>query len=48
MLTVLLPKKGQQEKAQKIEIRGSKPGQKTIEVATEKAQGKEARAAAKK
>jgi HSP20 family protein len=47
VLTVVLPKKGQQEKAQKIQIGGSKPGQKTIEgTATEKAQGKEAKAAA--
>src|SRR3954453_9303285 len=44
VLTVVLPKKGQQEKAQKIQIRASKPGQKTIEgTATEKAQGKEGR-----
>jgi len=28
---VVLPKKGQQEKAQKIRIRGSKTGQKNIE-----------------
>jgi HSP20 family protein len=31
VLTVVLPKKGQQEKAQKIQIRGSKTGQKNIE-----------------
>jgi HSP20 family protein len=31
VLTVVLPKKGQQEKAQKIQIRASKTGQKTIE-----------------
>src|SRR3954454_14098973 len=40
VLTVVLPKKAQQEKAQKIQIRPSKPGPKTIEgTATEKAQG---------
>jgi HSP20 family protein len=49
VLTVVLPKQAQQEKAQKIQIRGSKPGQKTIEgTATEKAHGKEAKATAKK
>jgi HSP20 family protein len=31
VLRVVLPKKGQQEKAQKIQIRGSKTGQKNIE-----------------
>lgn len=49
VLTVVLPKKGQQEKAHKIQVRGSKTGQKNIEgTATEKAQGTEAKATAKK
>jgi HSP20 family protein len=50
LLTVVLPKKGQQEKAQKIQVRGSKTGQKNIEgTATENPhKGSEAKATAKK
>jgi HSP20 family protein len=50
LLTVVLPKKGQQEKARKIQVRGSKTGQKNIEgIATENPQkGTEAKATAKK
>jgi HSP20 family protein len=50
VLTVVLPKKGQQERARKIQVRGSKTGQKNIEgTATENPQkGTEAKATAKK
>jgi HSP20 family protein len=50
LLTVVLPKKGQQEKAHKIQVRGSKTSQKNIEgTATENPQkGTEAKATAKK
>jgi HSP20 family protein len=50
VLTVVLPKKGQQEKAQKIQIRGSKTGQKNIEATvTENAQkGTDAKSTPKK
>jgi HSP20 family protein len=50
VLTVVLPKKGEQEKAHKIQVRGSKGGQKNIEgTATENPQkGAEAKTTAKK
>jgi HSP20 family protein len=50
VLTVVLPKKGQQEKAHKIQVRGSQTGQKNIEgTATENPQkGTEAKTTSKK
>jgi HSP20 family protein len=50
VLTVVLPKKGQQEKAHKIQVRGSKTGQKNIEgTATENPRkGAEAKGTANK
>lgn len=48
VLTITLPKKGQQDKAHRIQIRGSKTGQKDIEGSVAQQETKEAKSGEKK